>query len=574
MWGSTSRFLVVALAWGCAAAPPPPPPRPTGPVEDLSDAAFARDAQRIYYGLLDVDPVSAVELGLHQYDGRVPDCSQVALLARRDFLHRSKELLERFAPGTVSSVHLAEREVLLRRLRVALFDLEVRRAPFINPMFYLQALDLMTYVARDYAPAAERARALTAVAHQAGELFAQARANLEPRLPRTFLDTALLQARGTLAFVTRDVPAALADPQLEPALAELSAALRRFADFLEARRAEASDQFALGEQAFLRMLLDQEGLEVDLATLEHAGRDDLSRNLEALMAAAHELAPDRPLAEVVRQADEDRPAADEIDALAAHQIDHLRRLIVERHLVSIPSEEPVEVKDAPPFMRYNLAFLRSAGVFESRRLPSFYLISPPDPSWPPAEQKAYLPSKAQLFFVTAHEVLPGHFLHHLFRARYPTPILRSFGSYATGEGWAHYAEELVWEAGALGRSPAAHIGQLKQALLRDVRYLAAIGLHCRGMTVAEAERLFVDKAFADAKTAHQQAVRGTFDPGYLNYTLGKLMIRKLRDDYQRKAEREGGFQLQTFHDRFLSAGFATVPEIRRALLGEHAGSPL
>jgi uncharacterized protein (DUF885 family) len=211
-------------------------------------------------------------------------------------------------------------------------------------------------------------------------------------------------------------------------------------------------------------------------------------------------------------------------------------------------------------------------VFETRPLPSFYYISPPDPKWPEPEQRAYVQSRQSLLFTTIHEVWPGHFLDRLHRVRLPSKIIRSFGSYASNEGWAHYVEEMMWDEGAAGTDPRAHIAQLLQALMRNGRFLAAIGLHTRGMTIPDAQKLFIEQAFQDVGTAKQQSMRGTLDPMYLNYTLGKLMLLKLRADWRAKAG--AAFDLRAFHDRVLSYGDAPLPIIRRAMLGSDSGPPL
>ncbi|MFP5284595.1 MAG: DUF885 family protein, partial [Thermoanaerobaculia bacterium] len=198
-----------------------------------------------------------------------------------------------------------------------------------------------------------------------------------------------------------------------------------------------------------------------------------------------------------------------------------------------------------------------------------YYISPPDPSWSPEERAAYLPGEADLLFITIHEVWPGHFLQFLHSNRAESEIGRLFVTYGYAEGWAHYSEEMMWEAGFGEGDPLLWMGQIQNALLRNVRYLVALGLHTGTMTLDEAERMFRDYAFQDAANARQQAARGTFDPGYLNYTLGKLMVRKLRDDWT--TPRGGRAAWRDFHDRFLSYGGPPVPLVRKAMVGEGGG---
>ena len=252
----------------------------------------------------------------------------------------------------------------------------------------------------------------------------------------------------------------------------------------------------------------------------------------------------------------------------------MRQAIVDRELVTIPTENVAEVRPSPPFMRWNFAFLDGAGPFEQTALPSFYYISPPDPVWPKQQQADYIPSSADLLFVTVHEVWPGHFLHYQHLKAQPSDVLRSFWTYTTGEGWAHYVEQMMWEAG-VSSDPRDHVGQLQNALLRDVRFVSALGLHTGSLDLAGSTALFREQAFQDEANARQQAIRGTFDPMYLAYTLGKLVILKLRDDVRAKWAAEGKqFTLRAFHDELLAYGAAPLPVIRASMLGGDAGSVL
>jgi uncharacterized protein (DUF885 family) len=272
----------------------------------------------------------------------------------------------------------------------------------------------------------------------------------------------------------------------------------------------------------------------------------------------------------VAKANADKPGKNPVEA-AREQVKDLTGFVSAQKLATIPGTEEAQVDLAPPYQRWNFAYINIPGPYE-KNMPSVYYISPPDPKWSAAEQEAYLPGKDDLLFTSAHEVMPGHFLQFLHANRVASPVGRIFGSYAFIEGWAHYTEEMMWDAGLGGGDPEVHIGQLTNALLRDVRFLSAIGLHVRGMTVQDSERMFRESAFQDAGNARQQAARGTFDPAYLNYTLGKLMIRKLRDDWT--ASRGGKSAWGQFHDQFLSYGAPPVPLVRTAMLGASAGPPL
>jgi len=245
----------------------------------------------------------------------------------------------------------------------------------------------------------------------------------------------------------------------------------------------------------------------------------------------------------------------------------MRQFLIDHHIVTVPGDEVALVRETPSFARWNSASLSSAGPFEPKPLASYYYISPPDPSWTPEVQAAYIPSTMNLLFTTIHEVYPGHFINAQHLARITSRVEKSLWAYTTGEGWAHYTEEMMYDEGAGGRTPQAHIGQLTEALLRNVRFVVALGEHTGGMSTKDAEQLFITRAFLDEGNAKQQAARGTFDPMYLAYTVGKLAIMKMRTDW--KVKHPNG-TLQEFHDEFLAHGAAPLPVIRRAMLGDDA----
>jgi hypothetical protein len=261
-----------------------------------------------------------------------------------------------------------------------------------------------------------------------------------------------------------------------------------------------------------------------------------------------------------------KPEGGSVEA-ARGQLVETKAFIQEQELVTIPGTEEALVAESPPYARSNFAYINIPGPFEVNQ-PSVYNISPPDPSWTEEVQRAYIPGEADLLFTSVHEVWPGHFLNFLHANRADWIFGRVFVTYAFGEGWAHYTEEMMVEAGLRGASAETRIGQISNALLRNARFLSAIGLHTQGMTVEESERLFLEEAYQDEGTARQQAARGTYDPAYLNYTMGKLMIRRLRDDWV--ADRGGRNAWKEFHDTFLSFGGPPIPLVRARM---HGGEP-
>jgi uncharacterized protein (DUF885 family) len=304
-----------------------------------------------------------------------------------------------------------------------------------------------------------------------------------------------------------------------------------------------------------------------LDKIEAIGRADLERNLSALNEACKGFAPGAKIEECVQRVAADKPEGGAVTGARA-QLETLKKYILDHEIVSIPGTEEARVEEAPAYRRQNFAYINIPGPFE-KDLPSVYYIAPPDPKWSKAEQDAYIPGKADLMFTSIHEVWPGHFLQFLHSNRSPWRFGQIFIGYAFAEGWAHYAEELMIEQGIAAKQPELHIGQLLNALLRNVRYMCAIGLHTQGMTVAQCEQMFREKAFQDAGNARQQAARGTYDPAYLNYTMGKLMVRKLREDW---AGSRGGQQAwKQFNDEFLSYGGPPIPLVRSQMMPEPAG---
>jgi hypothetical protein len=332
---------------------------------------------------------------------------------------------------------------------------------------------------------------------------------------------------------------------------------------LKAQKPQATQDFALGAEKFSKMLYATERVDLPLEQLKAIGESDLARNLVSLKSACDQFAPGKSLPDCVAKESADKPVGGAVEG-ARQQLASLRQFIVDKDLVTIPGTEQAKAEEAPPFNRWNFAYIEIPGPYE-QNLPSVYYIAPPDPTWSKADQAAYTPGKAALLFVSAHEVWPGHFLQFLHANRAKSKFGQLFVGYAFAEGWAHYTEEMMFDAGVDGGTPEVHIGQLTNALLRDVRYLSAIGLHTGGMTIAQSEQMFRDKAFQDPGNARQQAARGTYDAAYLNYTMGKLMIMQLRQDWI--AAHPGPNALKAFHDQFLSYGGPPIPLVRQQMLG-------
>jgi uncharacterized protein (DUF885 family) len=321
------------------------------------------------------------------------------------------------------------------------------------------------------------------------------------------------------------------------------------AAWMNQNAAGAGQNYALGSARFSRMLSANDGVDIPLDQLRQIGEADLKRNQSAVAAACAQYAPGVTIPVCLGRLNSIAPAGGAL-AAATRQIDELRNFIVANDLVTIPGNEQVLVRTSPSFRP--VIYIDPPGPYETG-IPSIYYI--------PAGASL---SEPDLLFVSAHEAMPGHFLQFLHANRAPSLVARLFVTGGFAEGWAHYGEEMMWEAGLRG-TPEAQLGMLLNSLLRDCRFLSAIGLHTQGWTVSDAQAFFQQQCYQSAGAANQQAVRGTFDPGYLNYTMNKLMIRKLRDDWT--ATRGGRSAWKAFHDQFLSYGGPPVPLVRSAMMG-------
>ena len=526
---------------------------------------FAASSVADYYSN---NPENAVDAGLHEYDGLASDYSLASLDEYTAWL--DSVIADAAAYDELEGIEAFERDYLVQALRGDLWFL--RESGFVrnNPMTYARALSFSVYVDREYAPLEERIVAYTKYIANVPRILEQMKENLVTPMPSPYVETAYRIFGGLGGYLETTVPelfAAVEDDALQRQFAVANdaavSAVREATSWLEGQRESTTDAYALGEEKFLNMLRETQGVEITLADLKAAGEADLERNLNWIVDACAEFAPGASTEDCVLQVQGRKPPEGAV-AGASRQLPGLRKFLEDNDIVSIPGTEDALVDEAPPHRRFNAAYIDIPGPFESG-LPSVYYIAPPNPEWSEEDQLAYVPGETDLLAISVHEVWPGHFLQFLHANRAANNIGQHFSTYTFTEGWAHYTEQMMVDAGLGNGDPEVRIGQLLNALLRNVRYMSAIGLHAEGMSVEESQNLFEEKAFQDFGNAVQQANRGTYDPGYLNYTLGKLMINKLRTDWT--TGRGGREAWGEFHDQFLSFGSPPIPLIRAQILG-------
>jgi Bacterial protein of unknown function (DUF885) len=581
MWNSLKGAAVSCVIFVLAACgqSPPPQPQPKGP--SPASEAWLKQSNAFIEDYLMAQPSFAAQSGRHEFDGQLPDLSAHGIKREIARLHDQHNQISAVDPTTLQPRERFDRAYLLAVLDKDLFWIEKTGFPFSNPGWYIDKIDPDMYLSRNYAPLDVRMKAYIKYARAIPKVAAAIKENLKSPLPKTYVELGIAQFGGLADFYTKNVSAVFASvndadlqKQLSDADANAAAAMNGLKDYLVAERKNANDKYALGADLFAQMVRQTEQVDLPLDQIEAAGRADLDRNTAALKSECNSYAPKASLAQCVAKMAANKPKAGPVED-ARGQLKMLKEFIVTNNIVSIPSNDEALVAEAPSYNRSNAAFINTAGPYD-KGVVSVYNIAPPDPKWSKAEQASYIPGEATLLFTSVHEVWPGHFLQFLHSNANPDKLEGLWVGYAYAEGWAHYCEEMMIEMG-LGKGDAEkHIGQLSEALLRDVRLLSAFGLHTHGMTVAQSEKMFREQAFQDPGNARQQAARGTYDPAYLNYTLGKLMIRKLRTDWLAKGAAAGSAappaddqtRWHEFHDKFLSYGGPPIPLLRKELVGE------
>lgn len=519
-------------------------------------------------------PTQAVWLGFHTFDGRLPDHHQAALEARAADLRRFLAALNGIDTTGLDDLAWLDHQVTRHHAAFELFVLEDWQQWRRDPLFYLGPLDASQYVLRDYAPLEQRVRALIAHLTRVPSALEPMQDNLT-QVSRPVLNIAIRLAQGMVSFLEEDLGQAVGGLEDETLQAEFEAALEeaihgmeRIVTWLEEGLApRAGAEFAIGADHFARMLSTGEAVEVDLERLAEIAEADLRRNKSAYLEIVRQIAPGREVREVIAEGLRNHPQPENLIAETREMVDELRRAIIERELVSVPYDENCIVDETPPFLRFAFAMMDPPGPFEQVAREAYYYVTPPEPEWSEEKTEEWMSQFAYpiLRGICVHEAWPGHYLHFLHLRNAPSDVTKAFGAYSSYEAWAHYCEQMMLEVGWRADDPWARLGQLSEALVRNVRFVCALGLHTQGMTVEEAKQRFIEDAFMEPATAQEEAQRGTGDPQYLNYTLGKLMLLKLRADVQ---AREGeDFDLRTFHDRFLSYGAPPVPLVRALMLG-------
>jgi uncharacterized protein (DUF885 family) len=552
------------------------------------DAEYEAVAEEYIKTYLAAHPLEGTALGLHEYDGKISDYSRLALDAELNRLQRFDDRLKKFDPTKLSARQSIDLRILQAAVKKDLFEMQDMSIFERNPMAYARAADVNIYIKRNFAPLDDRVRSLVAIESQIPNILIAARTNLNEQLPKPFVELAIQIAKGSADFLKKDLIAAvsaLKDEQLRVAFQEANRkaanALNDYAAWLEREKLpKASLDFALGEEKFGRFLAQTELVDLPPQKVLDIGMTQLKAEQQAFADAAKKIDPNKSPIEVFKQIQSEHPTPDKLIPDVGKDLDKIRKYVLNRHLVSIPSEVRAKVKETPQYLRAtSFASMDTPGPFEKRATEAYYYVTPTEHDWPEKQKQEWLTTFNYYTsdVVSIHEAYPGHYVQFLHLNASPaSKVEKIFGSYAFIEGWAHYCETMMLDEGFGGptssspneedvkRTAKYRMAQADEALLRLCRLCVSIKMHTQNMLVDEATKFFHDNCYYEEKPARQEAMRGTFDPGYLNYTLGKLQILKLRDDY--KAQESDKFSLQKFHNELLNHGMPPIRLLREIML--------
>ena len=541
--------------------------------------SFQNVVETFYNDEFRAHPIAATDIGVHDYDSEVDDLSRDGQAKNAARLHKALDELTAIDPATLSSGDRDDREMLINSIKGKLLDIETIRYWQKDPDVYVSSATSAVFnlVHRDFAPLADRLRSVIAREGQIPMLLATGKANIE-HPPRAFVDIAIRNVAGSIDFLKTGAPVAFAaveDRQLKREFMASNdsaiAAFENYKTYLEQElKPKADGDFALGSDLFAKRMAYNEMVDIPPDRLLDMAYAQLHKDRDALSEAARKVDPTAPIEAVLKEIRAQHPTVDTLIPTARDELAGLRAFVLDHHIVTIPSDLLPKVEETPGFQRATTAAaIDPPGALERRATQAFYYVTPPEVGLAPDKIEQYLEAyySPGLVMISAHEVWPGHFMQYLTaRAHRDWSLARRMAeSYSTAEGWAHYTEQMMVEQGLGDGDPKLKVAQLEMALLRDCRFIASIEMHTKGKSVDDAIQIFKKECGSPEPEARREAYRGTRDPGYINYTVGKLEILKLRDDY--RAKMGDKFSLIDFHDRLLAGGLVPIKIIRREMMG-------
>jgi hypothetical protein len=534
------------------------------------------------------EPTGGTAAGLHQYDAKLEDYSRSGVEAQIATLHEFERKFDALSEAGLDESTQGDLEMVRNNIRGTLLEIETIRGWEKNPDNYSSGITNSAFVLmeRKFASPDDRLRSLVAREKQMPAVFTAARENLK-NPPQIYTEIALEQLPGIISFFQNDVPEAFADAK-DPAVldefhksnAAVIAALQDYEKWVKTDLLPRSHgDFRIGAETFHKKLVDDEMVDTPLDKLLEIAYADLHKNQAEFNRIGKEVDPSKTPKEVLAELAAIHPAPDQLLQAFHDRFNSEIAFIHEKHIITIPSTVEPVLEETPPFMRATTqASMDSPGPFEEHSTTAYFNVTLPEKSWTPEEVSSYMAAFniGTVVSTSVHEAFPGHYVQFLWVNHTDLSTVRKLVTSNTNvEGWAHYCEQMMLDEGynqpGVGakderESKLIRLGQLQDALLRDARFIVGIKMHTQGMTLSQAQDFFVSDGYQSRSIADVETKRGTSDPTYLYYTLGKLQIMKLRSDLQKK---EGSsFTLQKFHDDFMRQGGAPIKIVRKALLGD------
>jgi uncharacterized protein (DUF885 family) len=553
------------------------------PAPSNADAAYVALAQNYYTESFALSPIYATELGVHDYDSRIGDFSAQGIAKGLDLDRTYLAKLVSIDPAALSPSVALDRTLLEYSLRDDLLLNDTLAQWRHNPDDYTQAASgaVFTVMSKDYAPLARRMQYAIDRERLIPPMLQQAKANITT-VDAVTQRIAAADAAGSVDFFKSSVPLAFASVKnaqlqsdLKAANAAVMSAMSAYAAWIKTLK--PSGTFAIGADAYKQRLLYEDALDMPLNRYLAVGEKALDQTREQFVATARKINSKATPLQVYLSITRIHPKPSALLATAQRDLTRLRAFVETRHIVTLPADANIKVIETPAFERTTTsAAENSPGPLETVATQSFYYVTPADPTLSRAEQEQFLAQFNDFEFpiISAHEVYPGHFTNFAIDRGLNLSLTRKLSqSSEFAEGWAHYSEQMMVDEGWGNGDPRVRLAQLDEALLRECRYVVGVKMHTQGMSIEQAERLFTDRCFQTRQVAIEESLRGTQDPMYGYYTLGKLMILKLRSDYRRKLG--SAYTLEKFHDELLSRGDPPLPLLRPFILGsDDDGKPL
>jgi len=534
------------------------------------------------------NPSSGTQAGFHEYDSQLEDYSLASIQKQIGSLKKFKDRLSLVQPATLSWANAVDYHLIVNDINARLLALENIRAWEKNPDFYSSGItgSIFTIMSRTYAPPDERLKSVIAREKQAPAVFQAARENLK-NSPPIYVEVAASQIPGLIGFFQKDVPEAFKDAKDQALLKEFAATnakvmdeLKSYGEWMEKDLKPLSHgDFRIGADNYRKKLLYDEMVDIPLPRLLDIGMANLRLNQQAFKDAAAKIDPSKTPQQILAELEKDHPDPDKLLQSFRDTLGGLKNFLQQKHIVKLPSEVLPIIEETPPFARaLTFASMDTPGPFEKVAKEAYFNVTLPEPTWSAKEVEEHMAgfNRGTIISTAVHEAYPGHYTQFLWVPDAPSKVRKLLGCSSNAEGWAHYSEQMMLDEG-YGRTPGTdadhdtaflklRLGQLQDALLRNARFIVGIQMHTGKMTFDEGVEFFQKEGYQSHINGLRETRRGTSDPTYLYYTLGKLEILKLRDDYKKKMGNK--FSLEEFHNDFLKQGFPPVKLVRKVMLGD------